>query len=83
MSIDVNTYSAMHGIDLIVLEPRLVYDPCIVDVVVLEGGQHVAVYDWDMTVDATMADQGWDREDAAEWMEYNSGSVVFNDEENE
>jgi len=77
MTIDVDTYADEHGVDLYVLEPRLVYDPCIIDVVVLDTNEHVVVYDWNKSVDALMLEQECDRDDAKEWLSFNAGQVMF------
>ena len=73
MTIDVDAYADEHGVDLYVLEPRVVYDPCIIDVVVLDADEHVVVYDWRSSVEATMTDQEWEMDDAKEWLSYNAG----------
>lgn len=77
MSIDVDAYADEHGVDLYVLEPRVVYDPCIIDVVVLDADEHVVVYDWEKLVAANMLDQGWEKDDAERWLSYNAGQVMF------
>lgn len=77
MTIDVDAYADEHGVDLYMLEPRVVYDPCIIDVVVLGTDEHVVVYDWKMSVEATMLDQEWEMDDAKEWLSFNAGQVMF------
>ena len=77
MTIDVDAYADEHGVDLYVLEPRVVYDPCIIDVVVLGTDEHVVVYDWRRSVEATMLDQEWEMDDAKEWLSFNAGQVMF------
>jgi hypothetical protein len=77
MTIDVDAYADDHEVDLYVLEPRLVYDPCITDVVVLNSGDHVVVYDFNKSVDALMRWQEWGRDDAKEWLLFNAGQVMF------
>jgi len=77
VSIDVDAYADEHGVDLYVLEPRVVYDPCIIDVVVLDADEHVVVYDWEKLVAANMLDQGWEKDDAERWLSYNAGQVMF------
>ena len=77
MTIDVDAYADEHGVDLYVLEPRLMYDPCIIDVIVLDADEHVVVYDWNKSVDALMLEQEWDRDDAKEWLVFNAGQVMF------
>jgi hypothetical protein len=77
MTIDVDAYADEHGVDLYVLEPRVVYDPCIIDVVVLDADEHVVVYDWRRSVEATMLDQEWEMDAAKEWLAFNAGQVMF------
>jgi hypothetical protein len=77
VTIDVDAYADEHGVDLYMLEPRVVYDPCIIDVVVLGTDEHVVVYDWKMSVEATMLDQEWEMDDAKEWLSFNAGQVMF------
>ena len=77
MTIDVDAYADEHGVDLYVLEPRLVYDPCIVGVVVTDDEEHVVVYGWAELVAANMLDQGWGKDDAERWLSYNAGQVMF------
>lgn len=77
MTIDVDAYADEHDVLLYVMDPRYVYDPCIIDVVVLESGEHIVVYDWKKSVQATMLDQGWEMDDAKEWLAFNAGQVMF------
>jgi len=58
-------------------EPRLVYDPCIIDVVVLGSGEHVVVYDLNKSVGALMLEQGWARDESKEWLLFNAEQVMF------
>lgn len=77
MTIDVDAYADEHGVDLYVLEPRVVYDPCIIDVVVLGSDEHVVVYDWRRSVEATMFYQAWEMDDAKGWLAFHAGQVMF------
>jgi chemotaxis receptor (MCP) glutamine deamidase CheD len=77
MTIDVDAYADDHEVDLYVLEPRLVYDPCIIDVVVLGSGEHVVVYDLNKSVGALMLEQGWARDESKEWLLFNAEQVMF------
>lgn len=49
MTIDVDAYADEHGVDLYVLEPRLMYDPCIIDVIVLDAEQ--VMFDYELEED--------------------------------
>ena len=68
--------------DALLLEPRSVYDPCIVGMTDTpndhwprEPGFVVAVYDAEMCVEAIMADGECSYSDAVEWFSFNTSGA--------
>lgn len=82
MSFNVEAYADEHDVEVYVIEPRTIYDSCIIRVDVV-GDQHIVVYDFEATVSACMKENGWERSDAAEWILFNDGMILFDDEDME
>ena len=68
--------------EVILLEPREVYDRALVGLTVnpsdhwpRKEGITVAVYDVDKCIDATKEAWGWSEEAAVEWFDYNTAGV--------
>jgi hypothetical protein len=57
--------------DALVLEPREAFDAAIVGVRPNKAGLPVVVYSRSKVIDALMKHEGWSKEDAVEWFEYN------------
>jgi hypothetical protein len=58
--------------EVLMLEPRRVYDKALRGVTMDKDGLAIAVYDIDKCLDALMAAEGWDADEAWEWLNYNT-----------
>lgn len=54
------------------MEPRAVFDGCIVGLAERADGLRCVAYDSERVVQALMNDNGWDRDDAVEWFQSNT-----------
>lgn len=75
----------LDGDDAMLLEPREVFDPCVIGIAE-RVNLRVAAYDTQKVLQALMQHHGMDDEEALEWFEYNmvcawvgNGSPVFID----
>lgn len=73
----------LDGDDAMLLEPREVFDPCVIGIAE-RLGLRVAAYDSAKVIHALMDHHGWDEKEAGEWFEFNiagswmgEGSPVF------
>jgi hypothetical protein len=60
---------------LLVLEPRDLYDSCIVGVVERCGREPHVLYDAEACIAALAAQEGWDHESASEWFYFNTAGA--------
>lgn len=64
--------AALEDAEALLLEPRAVFDQALVGITDSPSGQRVAVYDSQACIDALAAQEGWERDEAAEFFEYNT-----------
>lgn len=79
---NIDSYADQHDANVYVMEPRDIYDACILRVDVIDD-RHVAIYSFNASVRACMVENDWSYTDAAEWLLYNEGMVIFDHEEEE
>ena len=82
MKFSVDDYADEHDVEIYVIEPRTIYDSCIIRVDVVND-RHIAVYEFNATVEACMQENDWDRSDASEWIIFNDGMILFDYEDME
>lgn len=65
----------LDGSEALFLEPRATFDRAICGLAEQAGGMMVVAYDSDKCIDALVDVNGWDRDEAIEWFEFNTAGA--------
>jgi|14BtaG_2_1085337.scaffolds.fasta_scaffold77548_3 hypothetical protein len=72
---NIDDWLVAYGDDLLLLEPRDLYDPCIVGVVERCGQAPHVLYDAEACIQALAGEDEWDHESAIEWFDFNTSGA--------